>query len=234
MKITISIFLLGITLSSVAQNDSKVKQLPSITRSIGVSFQKFDGLNSRVANFPQFETLRDYTATIGLGWLKEHKRVISAGSINLGSSMSGDRDKKSSTIRYFGVTADIGYDVLKSEKVMLYPLVGLGYQGYQAIFFKDNSAVLFNDVMQSPTVQNNIRSVRFNNSFLLYRLGFGVSIKSTKHPENSIGLQAGYSGSFKKRMWRSSENQLLGNAPEDNLSQFNVGIIFINKPNFMK
>lgn len=230
----ISFFLLGIALSAAAQHDGKSKEMPFITRSVGVSFQKFDGLNSRVANFPQFETLRDYTATIGLGWLKERKRVISAGGLNLGSSMSGDRDKKSSAIRYFGLNADIGYDVLKSDKVMLYPLVGLGYQGYQAIFYKDNSAVLFNDVLQSPSVQNNIRSVRFNNSFLLYRLGFGVSFKSTKHPENSIGLQAGYSGSFKKRMWRSNENQLLGNAPEDKLSQFHVGIVLTSKPHFMK
>lgn len=230
----ISLFLLGITLSATAQHDGKSKEMPFITRSVGVSFQKFDGLNSRVANFPQFETLRDYAATIGLGWLKERNRVVSAGGLNLGSSMSGDRDKKSSAIRYFGLNADIGYDVLKSDKVMLYPLVGLGYQGYQAIFYKDNSAVLFNDVLQSPSVQNNIRSVRFNNSFLLYRLGFGVSFKSAKHPENSIGLQAGYSGSFKKRMWRSNENQLLGNAPEDKLSQFHVGIVLTSKPHFMK
>jgi len=238
MKFVISVLLLGIALSSNAQHDmqhdKKDKTLPLITRSLGVSFQKFDGLNARVAGLPQYKQLKNYAATLGLGWLKEKNHLISAGGVTLGSSMSGDHDKKSSTIRYFGVNADIGYDVLKSDKVMLYPLAGLGFQGYQAIFYKDNSAVPFNDVLQSPTVQNSISSVRFNNSFLLYRFGLGVSFKSAKNPSNSVGIQAGYQGSFKKRAWRSNENQTLGNAPEDKISQFFISLVLISKPRFMK
>ncbi len=234
MKVIISFFLLGIALSSNAQHGKKDKFIPMFTHSIGASFQQFDGLNSRVANLPQFKQLRDYTATLGLGWLKECNRVISAGGITLGSSMSGDRDEKSSAIRYIGVNADLGYDVIKSEKVMLYPLAGLGFQKYQAIFYKDNSAVAFNDVLQSTSVKNSISSVKFNNAFLIYRFGFGVSIKSPKDPSKSIGFQAGYSGSFKKHAWKSNENQSLGNAPEDRISQFFVGLVFSSKPMFMK
>ena len=43
------------------------KYLPSITRSLGGSFQQFDKLNGRVANLPQYESLKGYTATLGLG-----------------------------------------------------------------------------------------------------------------------------------------------------------------------
>ncbi|MEO5890776.1 MAG: hypothetical protein ABIQ31_11010 [Ferruginibacter sp.] len=234
MKITILLLILATGLTCAAQHEKNDKFIPMVSHSIGASFQKFDGLNSRVAGLPQYKQLKEHAATLGLGWLKERNRIISGGGVTIGSSMSGDRDEKSSTIRYFGLNADIGYDLLKSEKVMLYPLAGLGFQKYQAIFYKDNSAVDFDDVLESPTIQNNISSVRFNNSFFVYRVGIGFSVKSPKYPANSVGIQAGYSGSFKKNEWRSNENQALGNAPRDRIGQFFIGLVFTSKPMFMK
>ena len=238
-KIIVSFFPLVMALNSIAQDhhhdkDKKdEKYRPMITHSIGGSFQQFDGLNGRVTGLPQYKQLKDYTATLGLGWLKERNRVISAAGLTVGSSMSGDRDKKSSTVRYFGLNADIGYDLLKSEKLMLYPLAGIGFQRYQTIFYKDNSAIAFDDVLESPAVQNSISSVRFNNSFVVYRFGIGFSVKSPKYPSHSIGIQAGYTGSFKKNDWKSNENQVLGNAPKDKISQFYIGLVFTSKPMFM-
>ncbi|MEJ7586363.1 MAG: hypothetical protein WKI04_02255 [Ferruginibacter sp.] len=234
MKIIISIALVGMGFTGTAQQEKKEHIIPMFTHSIGASFQQFDGLNGRVAGLPQYQQLKGHTATLGLGWLKECKRVISGAGLTLGSSMSGDRDERSSTIRYYGLNADVGYDVLKSERVMLFPLAGLGFQKYQAIFFKDNSAVDFDEVLESSTTQNNIQSVRFHNSFLVYRLGFGVSLSSPKHAGHSIGLQAGYSGSFKKNKWRSNENQSLANAPQDEIGQFFVSLVFANKPMFKR
>ncbi|MEO6732209.1 MAG: hypothetical protein ABIN01_13410 [Ferruginibacter sp.] len=233
MKIIISTFLLGMALSSNAQFHKSDKVVPMFTHGFGGSFQQFDGLNSRVANLSQFKQLKDYTATLGLGWLKDHNHVISSGSITLGSSMSGDRDEKSSTIRYAAINADLGYDVVKSEKVMFYPFVGLGFQHYQAIFFKDNSAVPFDDVLQSSTTKNTISSVRFNNSFFVYRAGLGFSVQPPKCPGSSIGIQAGYAGSFKDQAWKSNENQALGNAPKDKIGQVFANIVFISTPKFM-
>src|ERR1700710_1925173 len=108
MKIFISTCLVAIALNCTAQNGKKDKFEPMISHSIGGSFQKFDGLNSRAAGLPQYKQLKNYAATLGLGWLKERNRFISGGGLVLGSSMSGDHDKKSSTIRYFGLNADIG------------------------------------------------------------------------------------------------------------------------------
>jgi hypothetical protein len=238
MKIIISSLLLAIAFSSAAQHEEhhehargKMKRfLPSISRSLGGSFQQFDGLNGRVANLPQYKQLKDNTATLGLGWFKEQNRFISEAGFTLGSSMSGKRDEKSSTIRYIGFNADLGYDLLKSDKITLYPLAGLGFQTYQAIFYKDNTGVDFNEVLQSPTVQNNTNSVRFKNSFLVYRAGLGVAFKSPKYPSSSIGLQAGYTGSFTKHDWKTNEGQSLGNAPEDRISQFYISLVLTSKP----
>ena len=233
MKVIISILLLGTALSANAQHHKKDKFMPMFTHSIGGSFQKFDGLNSRVAGLPQFKQLKDNTGTLGLGWLKEDKRVVTSGTINIGSSMSGHHDEKSSTIRYGTINLDLGYDLIKSERVMLYPFAGLGFQHYQAIFFKDNSGVAFDDVLQSATVKNNISSVRFNNSFFVYRLGLGFAVQSPKCPGSSIGLQAGFAGSFKNHAWKSNENQTLSNAPVDKINQFFAGIVFTSTPRFM-
>ena len=234
MKLIISSLLLGMALSANAQNNYNGKPMPSFTHSFGGSYQQFKGLNGRVANNAQFEQLKDYTATLGLGWQKEHKRVISAGGITLGSSLSRDRDEKSSTIRYGAIYMDLGYDVIKNENIMLYPLAGLGFQHYQAIFLKDNRAVLFNDVLRNDESKNSISSVRFNNSFLVYRAGLGFSFKSAKHPGCSIWLQGGFTGSFKNNAWKSNENQVLGNAPVDKINQAFAGITFITTPKFMK
>jgi hypothetical protein len=233
MKLISSLLLLTITLSVNAQHHKKDMVMPMSTFSIGGSFQKFDGLNSRVASLPQFKQLKDNTATLGLGWLKEEKRVISSGNITFGSSMSGHHDEKSSTIRYGAINLDLGYDVIKSEKIMLYPFAGLGFQGYQAIFYKDNSGVPFNDVLQSAAVENTISSVRFNNSFFVYRAGIGFAIQSAKCPGSSIGLQTGFTGSFKNRAWKSNENQTLGNAPVDKINQFFGSLVFTSTPKFM-
>ena len=233
MKSISSLLLLTITLSATAQQHKKAMVMPLSTFSIGGSFQKFDGLNSRVAGLPQFKQLSDNTGTLGLGWLKENKRIISSGNITLGSSMSGHHDEKSSTIRYASIDLNLGYDVIKSEKIMLYPFVGLGYQGYQAIFFKDNSNVPFNQVLQSDVVKNAISSVRFNNSFFVYRAGIGFAVQSVKCPGSSIGFQTGFTGSFNSRAWKSNENQTLGNAPTDKISQFFGSIVFTGTPNFM-
>jgi hypothetical protein len=115
---------------------------------------------------------------------------------------------------------------------MLYPLVGIGLEKYQARFFEDNSEVPFDNVLANPALRNAIRPVDFKNRFFNYRLGAGVQFSSAKHPAHSIGLQAGYTGSFKKNDWRSSDDQALQNAPEDRLSRFHVSLVFGFKPAF--
>lgn len=243
MKVIALCILIGLSSAAVAQHDMDnmgkqnkrewmKKHLPYMSRTLGASFQSFDGINARVANLPQYKQLKDHTATIGLGWLQEQKQFVSGAAISLGSSLSGHRDEKSSTIRYIAANIDLGYDVIPGERFLLYPFAGIGGQAYQALFYRDNSAVNFNDVLNSPTVQNNISSIKFKNAFAVYRFGLGFSVKAPKYPA-SVGIQAGYTGSFKKHAWRSNEGQDLANAPEDRISQFFVSLVLMSKPMFM-
>jgi hypothetical protein len=206
------------------------KYIPSMTRSLGGSFQQFDKLNGRVANLPQYESLKGYTATLGLGMIREMNRVVSEMNINIGSSLSAHRDRKSSTIHYIGFNANMGYDVLNKKMVSLYPFVGLGYQVYQAVFYRDNTAVDFNSVLGLPGIQETISPIKFRNDFFVYRAGIGVQLKSVRYPSNAIGLQAGYTGSFRKNAWRSKDGQALNNAPRDGISQFYFSVILSSAP----
>jgi len=226
MKRMMLVLLSGICLSATAQEKKKERKSSMImTKSIGVSFQRFGDLNQRIAPYSQYKPLKDYMWTLGLGSIHTMNNFVSGFSVTGGSSLSGDRDKKSSAMRFLSAGLDLGYDVIPSDKVMLYPTVGVGVETYRATFYKDVSAVDFDDVLTSPTVQNSIRSVKFNNTFATYRFGLGFALKSPKG-DGTIGLQLGYTGSFKDNRWKSSDNQTLADAPLDNLSRFNVGIVF--------
>jgi Outer membrane protein beta-barrel domain len=207
--------------------------MPQSILGIGASFQKFDALNGRVAGFSEYEPLKDAMGTLQLGWLKERKRFVSGSDIGIGSSMSGDKGKKSSNIRYIGVGADFGYDLIKSDRILLYPYAGIGYEWYQARFYKDNSGVDFDDVLDSPNLQNSIRPVNFKNDYFTYRVGLGFQVKSPKNMGSGIGLKAGYTGSFSDREWKSNDNQNLANAPKDGLSRFSVSLVFSHQPMMM-
>lgn len=239
MKMPITILLLIIVNSVTAQEKpmhkkhdwkNMEKYLPSFTRSLGGSFQQFNALNGRVKNLPQYKSLKGYTATLGLGMMREMNRVVSDMNINIGSSLSAHRDRKSSTIHYIGFNANVGYDVLDEKRITLYPFVGLGYQVYQAVFYRDNTGVNFDDVLRLPLVQESISPIKFKNDFLVYRAGVGVLLKSERYPSNAIGLQAGYTGSFRKNAWRSNEGQELNNAPRDGISQFYFSLILSSAP----
>jgi hypothetical protein len=233
MKTRFLVYLLGMAVSTFGQRD-KGNMVPHMMHGVGVTFHEFDGLNKRISNFPQYKEVNDQMGTLQLGWLKEHKRFISGFSFTAGSSMSGDRDKRSSTIRFLGIGADFGYNVLNNPRVMVYPMAGIGYEKYQALFFRDNSTVDFNTLLQSPGAQNNLGPVDFKNSFLTYRLGAGFAFKSPRKPAHSIGLQAGYIASFRDHEWRSKNDQDLMNAPEDGLGRFFVTLTFLTQPGFMK
>jgi opacity protein-like surface antigen len=234
MKNTILLCLLTFSIASVAQNHKTGNYSGRMMHGVGITFQEFDGLEGRLENLSQYKGLKDHMATLQLGMLKEYNRVISNMVFTAGTSMSGDRKKASSTLRFLGVSADIGYNVLNSQRVTLYPMAGLGYEKYQAKFFKDNSSVDFNTVLQSATELNSLRPVDFKNSFLTYRLGAGFAIKSSKNSNHSIGFQAGYISSFKDHDWKSSEHQELKNAPEDGLRRFYATLTLMCQPKFMK
>jgi hypothetical protein len=207
--------------------------MPQSTFGIGASFQKFDALNARLSNFSEYEPLKDAMGTLQLGWLKERNRFVSGSDIGIGSSMSGDKGKKSSNIRFIGIGADFGYDLIKSEKILLYPYAGIGYEWYQARFYKDNSSVPFDEVLDSPNLQNSIRPVNFKNDFFTYRLGVGFSLKSPGHMGGGIGIKAGYTGSFQDREWKSNDNQNLANAPKDGLGRFFVSLVLSHQSMMM-
>lgn len=71
-----------------------------MSRGIGISFQSFNGLNSRIANLPQVQNLERLYGYHQPGSMNVHKNFVSGLNVTVGSSMSGDRDK--SALRTLG------------------------------------------------------------------------------------------------------------------------------------
>ena len=213
------------TLSSHAQNNRKKVVKRMLFHSHGISFQKFENLNTRIAVYPQFEKGKNSTGTLEFGTFAERKRWITGFSINAGNSLSGNREKKSTANSFFGLSADVGYNLLKGSRFSLYPYAGLGYETYKVKYNRDVSSIPFDSVLQSNTFQQRTENLIFNNSFLVYRLGMGVVITSKKHTQNSVGLQIGYTSSFKSNEWKINKSQTLFKSPVDKLSKVSASVL---------
>jgi hypothetical protein len=237
MKIMKTIMLIALSvfsLTAMAQEKKEKKarwnkmntHKPSVmTRGIGVTFLDFNRLNNRIAGFPQYNPLKNRIWTLSVGSMHVEKNFVSQFTVTGGSSLTGNRNKKSSTLRTLGAGVDFGYDVIPSKNIMVYPMVGLGAETYHAVYFKDVNAVDFDAAANSSTVQNNLRKTKFVNSFFTYRLGLGMSVKSPKD-DGSIGLQVGYVSGFQEERWKSADYQNLNNAPKDGLHRFAVTLVF--------
>ncbi len=229
MLIALSVF----SLSAMAQEktDKKAKwskmrsMKPIMTHGIGVSFQNFDNLNHRIAGFPQYDGLNNRIWTISAGSMHVMNNFISQMTVTAGSSLTGKPSEKSSALRTIGGGFDLGYDLIPSETLMLYPLVGIGAETFHAIYYRDVNAVEFDAVANSTTLQNSIRKTKFVNSAFTYRLGLGMAVKSPSG-HGTIGLQAGYVSGFHDERWKSAEYQDLNNAPHDIIKRFSVSLIF--------
>ncbi len=229
MLIALSVF----SLSAMAQEKtdkkakwSKMKSMkPIMTHGIGVSFQNFDNLNHRIAGFPQYDGLNNRIWTISAGSMHVMNNFISQMTVTAGSSLTGKPSEKSSALRTIGGGFDLGYDLIPSETLMLYPLVGIGAETFHAIYYRDVNAVEFDAVANSTTLQNSIRKTKFVNSAFTYRLGLGMAVKSPSG-HGTIGLQAGYVSGFHDERWKSAEYQDLNNAPHDIIKRFSVSLIF--------
>ena len=232
MKTKLLPLLLLISCSTFAQEYKNDDFFPQFTFGIGGSFQKFDNLNERIAKYPQYKKLPNYQGTIELGVLKQRHRVVSDMNLMLGSSFT-DHRKQGSVIRFAGINIGVGYDLVPDKRISFYPLVGIGLEAFQARFYKDVSSTSFESLLQEPSVQSDIHSVDFTNYFFNYRAGFGVTFISSRKPYGSIGLQALYTGSFNKQVWKSNQGQSLGAAPEDRLNQFHVALLFGMQPMMM-
>ncbi len=84
------VLLMATALPALAQHEGMESFMPDITHIIGGSFQKFDGLNSRIANLPQYKQLPNYAAMLELGWFKQRGRLISTGGFTAASSMGAN------------------------------------------------------------------------------------------------------------------------------------------------
>ena len=203
-----------------------------VYRNIGVSFLEFENLNNRIKSSPQYKQLPDVIATIGLGSVAHKGHLVGVNGVTLGYGMNGNKKKKNSTLAFIGISGDVGYDFFKMQsRFQLYPTLGLGLEWYRARFNKDISNVAFDNVLNSNTEQNNVRSVTFYNFFFNYRGGLNL-VAQSKDGSGTFGLQGGYTGSFTDVSWKTNYSQSLKNSPSDELDRFFINLFVAKSLNF--
>ena len=224
-KMSVVVFLF-FTINTNAQIKTKPTVKRYLFHSHGISFQKFNNLDNRIKAYSQYEQLKNTTGTLQFGFFTEYKNNFIIGySGNFGSSLSGDKNKKSSSTKFIGGAIDVGYCIFKTNRVSIFPYAGLGFEEFKAVFNKDISTIAFDSVLASNNVRQRTERLIFTNAFAIYRAGLGTFVTSKKHPQNSIGLQVGYSGSFGEKDWKINNTQSLFNSPKDKLSKISASIL---------
>jgi hypothetical protein len=196
---------------------------------MGAFGQNFSNLSSRIATRPEYQSIRKTGANLSLGWFAQTDKVIVDFAFGFGSSFSGNADTRSTGMVNFNSSVKVGYNLSNNNAIRIYPFIGLGVDMYRVTFNKDVSAIPFDSVLQSTTWQQKTAPLSFTNTFIVYKAGLSVDFVSKKNNRISTGLRAGYTGSFGNRAWRINDNQLLSNAPKDNLSSWFVSIQFTRK-----
>ena len=204
----------------VAQTGKNPRVIRYFFHSHGISFQNFPNLNARIQSFPQYADLKKTTGTLEFGVITKRNKTLILYNFITGSSLSGNKEKKSTATKFIGGSIDLGYNFLEKNNLSIYPFIGLGIVKYNVLLRKDNSSIPFDSVLQNSIVQQNVVPLTFNNNFLAYKTGIGINLKSAKHFRNSAGLQMGYSGSFNESKWKVNSTQILTNSPKDILSKF--------------
>ena len=194
---------------------------------VGYQYQSFGNLSNRIGGRPDLQKPGSSLGTIVIGVNGETKGFMRDFQVRFGSNITGDDEKRNTTIMNFGASVTVGYNFSKKSNFRFYPFVGISGENYFAKFNRDISAVPFDSIIASNTVQQRTEPVKFSNMFFCYQGGLAVDFINTKYRFlTSIGLRASYTGSFKSRTWRVNDNQLITGAPSDRISQFNASLLF--------
>lgn len=220
-----------LSFAAFAQNDSVVSSENNthFFFGIGTAGQQFSGLGSRIASRPEYQSLKKVEVNISLGVIREEDNILTEYNFTMGSSFSGDRNKRSSNLASVSSSISIGVNLSKSKKNRFYPFVGIEVNSYAAKFNKDISAIPFDSVLQSNSWQQKTEPLSLSNTFIGYRAGLSFDIIDKTNNRLSTSFRAGYTGSFGKKDWRVNGEQELLNAPTDKLGRWFFTVQFMKK-----
>lgn len=221
-----TLILMSFSIFAFGQKENKSKPNRYLYHTHGISFQKFDNLNNRVTANPIYEPIKSNVGTFQFGFIGERNKVSYNTGITVGNSFSGKKETRSTSSRVFGYSLDIAYKVFAKNRFSIAPFAGIGLDNYTIKFNRDNSSVPFDSVLANANILQKTSPVVFHNTFFNYRAGLSFTYKSSKMPQNAVGLEAGYSGSFSKSDWKINSTQTLNSSPVDGLSKIYGQLIF--------
>ncbi|NLG15835.1 MAG: hypothetical protein GX556_00735 [Fibrobacter sp.] len=177
----------------------------------GVSWIDVDDLNSRLDGLGLTE-FSSHNLTVGYGWDMIYDRILTGGQVEALLWRSNTDEGTKSTLWSGELVINAGFQVLSSDKMFLYPIVGLGlgmtslWVGAQQVPFGTALTTPANDNLYQFTMVINLGA------------GFDYMLPTWKgHKSCIVGVRAGYMfDPIRNTDWRREGTEVTG-GPDVNL-----------------
>jgi len=180
---------------------------------VGVAWIDVEDLNDRLTprGYPAF---RSTAVTVGGGGYRfAGERLLIGGEGFAVTPGEEAFDGRSVILGGAHGTVRVGYAIVRTEQVVLFPQFGVGGTGVDLRIGARPTAESFDGVLGAPD-----RGVRMSRGGLLLDLGAGMDLALGNRPGGIlIGARAGYAMVPVQSSWRV-ENQVIGDGPDTSLA----------------
>ena len=191
----------------------------------GVAGTATGPLNDRLAQngYPTFDRT---SPSFGIGGY----RILSSGvmlSAELTGLFRGEKKYQNRDVGSFGgyATLGLGYAIVLSPRVRLYPRVGLGAGGLTLWIENADDSVDFDDVLENPSPSADLREPLLSRDGGVVDIGAGVEFLGSKRGSGPlVGVRFGYLAAPFNDSWTSYERKAL-DGPDASISGLYVRVV---------
>jgi hypothetical protein len=219
MKILNYVIMTGFMLSAgvniyAADNDSEKKTYKKTEIRTGIRMLFLDGLNEELSQNGLLKACdMVYGYYIGKRYVYR-KAVINIGIEGLISSNS--KDERESVLTSWGPSLEVGYKILKTDKMELYPYTGISWSFVSFGTSQQHEGTSFSGVYSQSLAERVFRHQEFDMVFgLSYRLDTG---------RNGIGIRAAYYPCVLQSKWEHAGKKV--DFPSTDMRGLDVGVFF--------
>jgi hypothetical protein len=210
---TVLMLSAGVNIHS-ADNDSDKKTYKKTEIRTGIRKLSLDGLNEALS---QNDLLKASDMAYGF-YIGERfiyrKAVINTGIEGLISS--NGKDGRKSVLTSWGPSLEVGYKILETGKMELYPYTGISWSFVSFGTFQQHEGTSFSAVYSQPLAERFFHHQELDMVFgLAYRLNTG---------RNGIGIRAAYHPCVFQSKWKHAGKKV--DFPSTDMRGWDVGVFF--------
>jgi hypothetical protein len=198
-----------------AGNDSDKKTYKKTEIRTGIRMLSLDGLNEGLSQNGQIK-VGDMAYWCHIGERYTYRKAV----INIGIEgliSSNGKSERKSVLTSWGPSMEVGYNILKTDKMDLYPYTGIYWSFVSFGTSRQHEGTSFSAVYSQPLADRIFRHQEFDMAFgLSYRLNTG---------HNGIGIRTAYRPCVFQSKWKHAGKKV--DFPSTDMRGWDVGV-FLN------